>query len=110
MRYLEVVIQPSELERITDVLRKNDVDGLTVSEVRIFERDKPRVHEYRGCTYPVEFTPRLKVEIVLADFKVPQVREAIRAVIRAAGGDGMIWVSSVDELIRIRTGEQEHAA
>jgi nitrogen regulatory protein PII len=106
MRQLEVIIRPSELDEITEVLRKSDVTGLTVSEVRAFDRGETRVHRYRGSEYATDFTPKLKIQVVLNDFKVPQVLEAIRAVVRTAGDDGTISLSAVDELTRIRTGER----
>src|SRR5882762_473452 len=107
MKKIEAIIKPFKLNEVKDALHELGLLGMTVSEVKGFGRQKGHTEIYRGSEYTVDFLPKIKVEIVLPD---SQVAAAVTAVIGAAKtgkiGDGKIFVSSVDEAIRIRTEEK----
>src|SRR6266852_4923833 len=107
MKKLEAIIQPSRLDSVKDALREIGVDGMTVSEVRGHGRQKGHTEVYRGNEYVVDLLPKIKVEMVLHD---AQVEPAIEAIIRAARtgkiGDGKIFISPVEEAIRIRNEDR----
>ncbi len=106
MKKIEAIIKPFRLEEVKDLLQSMGIQGMTVSEVKGFGRQKGHTEVYRGAEYTVDFLPKLKVEIVVTD---AQVDEAVAAIIRGAKtgkiGDGKIFVSSVQDAIRIRTDE-----
>ena len=106
MKKIEAIIKPFKLEEVKSALAELGVTGLTVSEVKGFGRQKGHTEIYRGSEYAVDFLPKIKIEIVLAD---AQVAGAIEAIIKAAKtgkiGDGKIFVSPVEKAIRIRTEE-----
>jgi len=106
MKKIEAIIKPFKLEEVKSALAGLGVQGLTVSEVKGFGRQKGHTEIYRGSEYAVDFLPKIKIEIVLAD---AQVAGAIEAIIKAAKtgkiGDGKIFVSPVEKVIRIRTEE-----
>ena len=106
MKKLECIIRPFKLEEVKDALSNVGVRGMTVSEVRGFGRSRGHTELYRGSEYTIEFVPKLKLEIV-EDENVNKVIEAVREA-SATGkiGDGKIFVLSVDETVRIRTGEK----
>jgi nitrogen regulatory protein P-II 1 len=107
MKKLEAILQPSRFEPVKDALHEIGVDGLTVSEVRGHGRQKGHTEVYRGNEYVVDLLPKIKVEMVLHD---AQVEPAIEAIIRAARtgkiGDGKIFISPVEEAIRIRNEDR----
>lgn len=107
MKKIEAIIKPFMLEEVKEALNAIGAQGLTVTEVKGFGRQKGHTELYRGAEYTVDFLPKVKIEIVL-DSQI--VDKAIEAIIKAAGtgkiGDGKIFVSSVEEVIRIRTGER----
>jgi nitrogen regulatory protein P-II 1 len=106
MKKIEAIIKPFKLENVKDALAELAIDGMTVSEVKGFGRQKGHTEIYRGSEYTVDFLPKIKVEIVLADNLVESVRAAIVKAARTGKiGDGKIFVSPVDEAIRIRTQE-----
>lgn len=111
MKKVEAIIKPAKLDAVKDALNAAGCPGMTVSEVKGFGRQKGHKEVYRGAEYIVEFQPKLKVEIVVADSAVAGV---VKAIIDAAKtgniGDGKIFVSPVDEAIRIRTGEHGEAS
>jgi nitrogen regulatory protein PII len=111
MKKIDAIIKPFRLEDVKDALHEAGVVGMTVSEVKGFGRQKGHTEIYRGAEYTVDFLPKLKLELVVADH---QVATAVAAIIRGAKtgkiGDGKIFVSSVDEVIRIRTEERGEAA
>jgi nitrogen regulatory protein P-II 1 len=111
MKKIDAIIKPFKLQEVKDALAKIGVLGMTVSEVKGFGRQKGHTEIYRGSEYTVDFLPKVKVETVVAD---DQVKLAIETIISAAKtgkiGDGKIFVSSVEEAHRIRTGEQNESA
>ena len=111
MKKLECVIRPFKLEEVKEALTNVGVQGMTISEVRGFGRSRGHTELYRGSEYTIEFVPKLKLEIVVADEKVDEVIEAVQeAATTGKIGDGKIFVVSIEETIRIRTGERGPAA
>ena len=108
---LEAIIQPNKLDEVIDALSELGVDGMTVSEVRGHGRQKGHTETYRGREYSVTLLPKLKLEIILPD---QMVHPAVDAILQSAGtgkiGDGKIFVSRVDEVIRIRNQDRGVAA
>jgi len=111
MKKIEAVIKPFKLDEVREALSGIGVSGLTVTEVKGFGRQKGHTELYRGAEYVVDFLPKVKVEIVVAD---KEVDNAIDAIIKAARtgkiGDGKIFVSAIEQVVRIRTGETGEAA
>jgi nitrogen regulatory protein P-II 1 len=111
MKKIEAVIKPFKLEDVKEALQEVGIQGMSVAEVKGFGRQKGHTEVYRGAEYTVDFLPKLKLEVVVAD---AQVDPAIAAIIRGAKtgkiGDGKIFVSEVEEAIRIRTEERGEAA
>jgi nitrogen regulatory protein P-II 1 len=106
MKKVEAIIKPFKLDEVKEALSKAGIQGLTVSEVKGFGRQKGHTELYRGAEYVVDFMPKLKVEIVLDDAKASQIVEVIRATAKTGQiGDGKIFVLPVEEAVRIRTGE-----
>jgi nitrogen regulatory protein P-II 1 len=107
VKKIEAIIKPSKLDEVKAALGEIGVQGMTVSEVRGFGRTGGKQEIYRGSAYVVDFVPKLKIEIVCGNDLVLQVLEAIRGAANTGHiGDGKIWVSSIDEVLRIRTGEK----
>ncbi len=106
MKKVEAIIKPFKLEEVKEALATLGVEGMTVSEVKGFGRQKGHTEIYRGSEYTVDFLPKIKLEIVLAD---GQVDQAVAAIIKAAKtgkiGDGKVFVSSIENAVRIRTEE-----
>ena len=111
MKKIEAVIKPFKLDEVREALAEVGVTGLTVTEVKGFGRQKGHTELYRGAEYVVDFLPKVKIEVAVVDKMVDQ---AIEAIIKAARtgkiGDGKIFVTSVDHVVRIRTGETNEAA
>jgi nitrogen regulatory protein P-II 2 len=106
MKLITAIIKPYKLDDVRDALHEVGVNGITVSEVRGYGRQKGHTELYRGAEYTVDFLPKLKLEIATAAGLVEQVVEAItRAAATGKIGDGKIFISSLEEVIRIRTGE-----
>jgi nitrogen regulatory protein P-II 1 len=111
MKKIEAIIKPFKLDEVKEALADVGVLGLTVTEVKGFGRQKGHTELYRGAEYVVDFLPKVKIEIVLSDEMVAKALEAIeRAAKTGRIGDGKIFVSSVDEVVRIRTGERGEPA
>jgi nitrogen regulatory protein P-II 1 len=107
MKKIEAIIQPHKLDEVKDALKSIGVEGITVSDVRGHGRQKGHKELYRGQEYTVDFLPKVKLEMIVADARASQVVEAVTAAARSGKiGDGKIFVSTVDEAIRIRNGEQ----
>jgi nitrogen regulatory protein P-II 1 len=106
MKKIEAIIKPFKLEEVKSALAALEIQGLTASEVKGFGRQKGHTEIYRGSEYAVDFLPKIKIELVLAD---GQVAAAVEAIVNAAKtgkiGDGKIFVSSIESVVRIRTGE-----
>lgn len=111
MKKIEAIIKPFKLEDVREALGDVGVEGMTVCEVKGFGRQKGHTEIYRGSEYTVDFLPKIKLEIVLAD---DQVDAAVEAILKAAHtgkiGDGKVFVGPVEEAVRIRTGERAEAA
>jgi nitrogen regulatory protein P-II 1 len=111
MKKIEAIIKPFKLDEVREALSEIGVTGLTVTEVKGFGRQKGHTELYRGAEYVVDFLPKVKVEVILQE---AQVEGAIEAIVKAARtgkiGDGKIFVTAVEQVIRIRTGEAGEAA
>ena len=107
MKKIEAIIKPFKLEEVKDALGEIGIEGMTVTEVKGFGRQKGHTEIYRGSEYTVDFLPKIKVEVVLADEKLD---EAVSVIVRAAKtgkiGDGKVFVSHIEEAVRIRTEEK----
>jgi nitrogen regulatory protein P-II 1 len=111
MKKVEAIIKPFKLDEVREALSEVGVTGLTVTEVKGFGRQKGHTELYRGAEYVVDFLPKVKVEIVVADASVEGVLEAIVKAARTGKiGDGKIFVTTVEQVVRIRTGETNEAA
>jgi nitrogen regulatory protein P-II 1 len=111
MKKIEAIIKPFKLDEVREALSTLGVSGLTVTEVKGFGRQKGHTELYRGAEYVVDFLPKVKVELVVAD---SMVETALEAIVKAARtgkiGDGKIFVTNVEQVVRIRTGETGEAA
>nr|CRH04801.1 Nitrogen regulatory protein P-II [Candidatus Magnetococcus massalia] len=108
MKKLEAIIKPFKLDDVKEALAEVGIQGITVSEVRGFGRQKGHTELYRGAEYVVDFLPKLKVEVVVTDEQVEGAVEAIEQAARTGRiGDGKIFVSPIETAIRIRTGERD---
>ena len=107
MKKIEAIIKPFKLEEVKDALGEIGVEGMTVTEVKGFGRQKGHTEIYRGSEYTVDFLPKIKMEIVLPDEKLD---EAVAVIVKAAKtgkiGDGKVFVSNIEEAVRIRTDEK----
>jgi nitrogen regulatory protein P-II 1 len=111
MKKIEALIRHFKLEDVKDALMEHGVHGMTVTEVRGFGRQKGHTEMYRGTEYTVDFVPKIKIEVVVADAALARVIETItRAAKTGQVGDGKIFVSDLDNAIRIRTGEEGESA
>ncbi len=111
MKKIEAIIKPFKLDEVKDALHAAGFDGMTVTEVKGFGRQKGHTEIYRGSEYTVDFLPKVKIELVMDDSRV---EEATQAIIKAARtgkvGDGKVFISPVESAIRIRTEEKDLAA
>jgi len=111
MKKIEAIIKPFKLEEVKDALGDIGIEGMTVTEVKGFGRQKGHTEIYRGSEYTVDFLPKIKIELVIAD---PQVEPAVSAIIKSARtgkiGDGKVFVYPVENAVRIRTEEKGDAA
>src|SRR5689334_22619060 len=111
MKKIEAIIKPFKLEEVKDALGEIGIEGMTVSEVKGFGRQKGHTEIYRGSEYTVDFLPKIKLELVVGDGHVEQPVAAIVKLAKPGKiGDGKVFVSKVDEAIRIRTEEKGEAA
>ncbi len=107
MKMVEAIVKPFKLEEVKEALTKAGVQGMTVEEVKGFGRQKGHTELYRGAEYSVDFLPKVKIQILVPDDKADRVVELIMESARTGKiGDGKIFVTSIDEVIRIRTGEK----
>jgi nitrogen regulatory protein P-II 1 len=111
MKKIEAIIKPFKLDEVKEALQEVGVQGITVTEAKGFGRQKGHTELYRGAEYVVDFLPKVKIEIILPDEQVERAVDAIQKAARTGRiGDGKIFISSVEEVIRIRTGETGHDA
>ena len=107
MKMVEAIIKPFKLDEVKDALTKIGIQGMTVSEVKGFGRQKGHTELYRGAEYTVDFLPKVKIEILASEDKAREIVEVISRTARTGKiGDGKIFVTPAEEVIRIRTGEK----
>jgi nitrogen regulatory protein PII len=107
MKLITAVIKPFKLDEVKDALKSNGVTGITVTEVRGFGRQGGHTETYRGAEYKIDFVPKVSVSIVIDDEQVDAIVDVIAGAARTDKiGDGKIWVTGVDRVVRIRTGEE----
>lgn len=107
MKMITAVVKPFRVDEVKDALKAAGVAGMTVSEVQGFGRQAGHTEVYRGAEYQVDFVPKIRLEMVVDEAEVPRLVEVIVNAARTGKiGDGKIWVTEVESLIRIRTGEQ----
>ncbi|MDO8363281.1 MAG: P-II family nitrogen regulator [Actinomycetota bacterium] len=107
MKLITAIIKPFKLDEVKDALKATGVQGITVTEVKGFGRQGGHTETYRGSEYQIDFIPKIKVELVVDDGAVDTVVEAVKAAaVSGKIGDGKIWVTDIDRLVRIRTGEE----
>jgi nitrogen regulatory protein P-II 1 len=107
MKKIEAIIKPYKLDEVKDRLRQVGVSGMTIAEVKGFGRTGGKTEVYRGSSYVADFVPKVRLEVVVADAMVADVVDAITVSAKTDKiGDGKIFVSTIDEVIRIRTGER----
>jgi nitrogen regulatory protein P-II 1 len=106
MKRIEAIIKPFKLDEVKEALAREGIQGMTVSEVKGFGRQKGHTELYRGAEYVVDFLPKIKIELLVSDDKAATCAELIEKSAKTGRiGDGKIFISSVDDVVRIRTGE-----
>ena len=107
MKLITAIVKPFKLDEVKDALKAIGIQGMTVSEVRGFGRQGGHSETYRGAEYTIEFVPKVRVELVVDDGDVDKAISAIRTAANTGKiGDGKVWITSVEKLVRIRTGEE----
>jgi len=107
MQLITAIVKPFKIDDVKDALKAAGIQGITVSEVRGFGRQGGHTETYRGAEYKIDFDPKVRLEIVVDNSEVDRVVEAIKSAATTGKiGDGKIWVTNVDRIIRIRTGEE----
>ena len=107
MKLVTAVIKPHQLDAVKEALHAMGVSGMTVSEVQGYGRQKGHTEVYRGAEYTVEFLPKIRVDVLIDEIDTDKVVEAVVAASRTGKiGDGKVWVTTVDEVVRVRTGER----
>lgn len=111
MKKIEAIIKPFKLDDVVEALSQIGVEGVSVSEIRGFGRQKGRTEIYKGAEYVVDFLPKIKIEVVISDHLVSNALEVIQKTARTGKiGDGKIFVYNVESVVRIRTGEKDDDA
>ncbi|MDO9041129.1 MAG: P-II family nitrogen regulator [Desulfocapsaceae bacterium] len=111
MKKIEAIIKPFKLDDVKDALNAVGIKGMTISEVKGYGRQKGHTEIYRGAEYVVDFIPKIKIEIVVGADQVNQVVDTIRNAANSGTiGDGKIFVTPVERIVRVRTGEEDHDA
>lgn len=106
MKKIEAIIKPFKLDEVKEAMQDVGIQGITVTEAKGFGRQKGHTELYRGAEYVVDFLPKVKIDVVVADHELERTVEAIRSAAQTGRiGDGKIFISSIDEVVRIRTGE-----
>jgi nitrogen regulatory protein P-II 1 len=107
MKLVTAVIKPHQLDAVKEALHAMGVSGMTVSEVQGYGRQKGHTEVYRGAEYTVEFLPKIRIDVLIDDIDADKVVEAVVNAARTGKiGDGKVWVTAVDEVVRVRTGER----
>ncbi|MEO6714147.1 MAG: P-II family nitrogen regulator [Mycobacteriales bacterium] len=107
MKLVTAIVKPFKLDDVKNALQDIGVNGLTVSEVQGYGRQRGHTEVYRGAEYKVDFVPKVRLEVVVGDADVARIVDAIVAAAKTDKiGDGKVWVTSVDDIIRVRTGER----
>jgi nitrogen regulatory protein P-II 1 len=108
MKLVTAIVKPFKLDDVKEALAALGVAGLTVSEVQGYGRQKGHTEVYRGAEYTVDFVPKVRIDILVEDFDTDKVVEAIVAAARTGKiGDGKVWVSPIEQVVRVRTGERD---
>ncbi len=111
MKKIEAIIRHVKLEEVKEALSQQGIQGMTVTEVRGFGRQRGHTEMYRGTEYTVDFLPKIKIEVIVADEDLPGVVDTITRTAKTGQvGDGKIFVSNLEEIVRIRTGESSACA
>ena len=111
MKLLKCIVRPNTLEKVKDALSQLSIAGMTVNEVKGYGRQKGHKEVYRGAEYTIDFTPKLEIEVVVADEMTERAIDAVKGAAHSGNiGDGKIFVMEVEEVVRIRTGETGQAA
>ena len=111
MKLVTAIIKPFKLDDVKSALREAGIAGMTVSEVQGFGRQRGHTEVYRGQEYTIDFVPKVRIEVLVDENDVDRVIDAMVTAARTDKiGDGKIWVTSVDQIVRIRTGERDHDA
>jgi nitrogen regulatory protein PII len=111
MKLITAIVKPFKLDDVKAALRGAGVQGMTVTEVRGFGRQSGQTEVYRGAEYKIEFVPKVKLEVLADDGDVDAILDAIVPAAHTGSiGDGKVWVTAVDDVVRIRTGERGHEA
>ena len=111
MKLVTAVIKPHMVQPVTDALHAIDIEGITLTEVRGHGRQRGHTEVFRGAEYKVDFLPKMRLEVVTDDDKASRIAEVIMTAARSGKiGDGKIWITNVDSIVRIRTGELDHEA
>jgi len=111
MKKIEAIIKPFKLDEVKDALAKQNIQGMTVSEVKGFGRQKGHTELYRGAEYVVDFLPKIKIELLVTDEQAALAAQTIVDTARTGRiGDGKLFITPVEEIVRIRTGERGSAA
>ena len=107
MKKIEAIVKPHKLDDVKSALTQVGIQGLTVSEVRGFGRQKGHKEQYRGAEYTVDLVPKIRVDVLVDDFDADKVVDAVVEAARTGKiGDGKVWVTEVSEVVRVRTGER----
>ena len=107
MKLVTAIVKPFKLDEVKTALEPLGIAGLTVSEVQGYGRQKGHTEVYRGAEYTVDFVPKVRIEVLVEDFDADKVLEAVVTAARTGKiGDGKVWVTPVDDIIRVRTGER----
>ncbi|NBV95285.1 MAG: P-II family nitrogen regulator [Actinobacteria bacterium] len=111
MKLITAIIKPQKLDEVKEALIEAGITGMTVSEAKGFGRQKGLSEVYRGATYKVEFIPKIRLEVLVASKSVDKVKQIIVSAAQSGNiGDGKVWVTEVDDVVRVRTGESGEAA
>ena len=111
MKLIVGIIKPFKLDDVKEALKEAGIHGLTVSDAQGFGRQRGHTEVYRGAEYTIDFVPKVKIEIVTSDAKVESILDVVRkAAATGKIGDGKVWVTNVEQILRIRTGETGDAA